>query len=336
MAEQKHLVVLLLTLYKHNHYMESIWILAVFYVTFGHRLLNMTIGDLTMPRQENYQTGQTQKKSKPYQETSSFCNYKYETFKPPVRITNAGISDWKSGARYELKNRAFFSLNMVTGGNAYFNQRDFCGVVEPGQVFLSHINCGQAFATGNKGFLRKRFVRMEGELVQAHLRASGLINKNVVTPINKRSLVQLFRNAYRVMRERRKGFVEKLSLIAHEMLIELSKSVVDDYPPKLSAGIDYVYRNLHRSITLDEICRAMHVSVRQCTRLFQDNLKQSPLHFVHNQKHAWAENLLKETQLSIKEISEILGYKDPMYFSNRFKKFADISPSAFRNTAKTV
>lgn len=284
-----------------------------------------------MPKQENHKTNQTHKKSKPFQETSAFCDYQYEVFKPPVRITNAGVSSWKTGAKYELKNRTLFSLNMVTKGNAHFIQRDFCGMVEPGQVFLSHVNCGQSFATGDKGFLMKRFVRMDGELVQAHLRALGLIYKNVITPANKNALIRLFRNAYRLMRERPKGFVEKLSLIAHEMLIELSKSVVDDYPPKLSAGIDYVYKNLHRSISLDEICQAMHVSVRQCTRLFQENLNQSPLHFFHKQKHVWAENLLKESQLSITEISKMLGFNDPMYFSNRFKKFANLSPTEYRN-----
>lgn len=288
-----------------------------------------------MPKHDDNRVAGVQKKSKPYQEIGIYYDYQYETFQPPVRITDAGVSNWKEGAKYTLKNRRFFSLNMVTRGNALFSQEDYCDMVEPGQIFLSHINCAQSFATGDKGYLTKRFVRIDGELIQAHLRAAGLIHKHVITPNDQKGMIRLFKTAYRTLRERPSGFVDKLSLIAHEMLIELSKSVVDDYPPKLSAGIDFVYRNLHRSIALEEICQAMHVSVRQCTRLFQTHLQLSPLLFVHKQKHAWAENLLKESSLSITEISEIIGYLDPMYFSNRFKKFSGFSPSEFRKRAQS-
>jgi YesN/AraC family two-component response regulator len=43
-----------------------------------------------------------------------------------------------------------------------------------------------------------------------------------------------------------------------------------------------------------------------------------------------AEELLKETVLSIKEITFSVGYLDPYLFSKMFKKMHGVSPSKYR------
>lgn len=49
-----------------------------------------------------------------------------------------------------------------------------------------------------------------------------------------------------------------------------------------------------------------------------------------------AERLLSATQDSISEISEKLGYQDPLYFSNVFKKATGVSPRNYRKNIETI
>ena len=49
-----------------------------------------------------------------------------------------------------------------------------------------------------------------------------------------------------------------------------------------------------------------------------------------------AERLLSTTQDSISEISEKLGYQDPLYFSNVFKKATGVSPRNYRKNIETI
>ncbi|MBQ9765576.1 MAG: helix-turn-helix domain-containing protein [Lachnospiraceae bacterium] len=49
-----------------------------------------------------------------------------------------------------------------------------------------------------------------------------------------------------------------------------------------------------------------------------------------------AERLLGSSTQSVSEISEQLGYSDPLYFSNVFKKHTGYSPRAYRNSIVTV
>lgn len=266
-----------------------------------------------------------------YRENSVFLDYQYEAFKPLIRIVEVGASHWLPGAFYALKSRQYFSINFVSRGNAYFEQRDFQGMVQPGQLYLAHVGCTQSSKPGDQGFLTKRFIRFEGELLQSHLMLGRLLEVDVVTPVSSVRMKQLFKQCYQLMREKPGCYIEKLSSLAYQILMDLSKSVVDRYPAQLTQGIAYVNQNLHRPLTLAEIAKAMGVGIRQCTRLFQSHLQLSPIQFVHFQKHSWAKNMLGESQMSVKDIAEKLGYDDPLYFSARFKKYEHVSPTHYRS-----
>lgn len=43
-----------------------------------------------------------------------------------------------------------------------------------------------------------------------------------------------------------------------------------------------------------------------------------------------AKELLADTSMTNGEIAELLGYKDPLYFSRAFKKYVGKSPNAYR------
>lgn len=49
-----------------------------------------------------------------------------------------------------------------------------------------------------------------------------------------------------------------------------------------------------------------------------------------------AEQLLRTTQYSVSEISAKMGYQDPLYFSNVFKKATGMSPREYRNNMDSI
>lgn len=265
-----------------------------------------------------------------YRENSAFFDYEHEVYKPPVRITEVGTSHWGPGDYYAIKKRRHFGINLVTRGNFFFQQRTFKGIVNAGQVFLCHLNQEQSFKSGDQGFATKRFILFGGELLPAHLSTTRLMDHDVITPASPKQIRHLFRRAYKVMRDKAEDFVEELMVLTQQIFMELGRNIVDDYPKELSQGIAFVQRNLHRPIKLEEISENMHVSVRQCVRLFNTYIDIPPIQFVHLEKHKWAESLLQRSNLSIKEVAVVLGYDDPFYFSNRFKKFTGLSPTKFR------
>lgn len=71
-------------------------------------------------------------------------------------------------------------------------------------------------------------------------------------------------------------------------------------------------------------------SVNQFAIIFKKNFGCTPRAYITQQRLNTAENLLLNSNLSIKKISESIGYDDSLYFSRIFKKRYGYSPKEFK------
>ncbi len=93
---------------------------------------------------------------------------------------------------------------------------------------------------------------------------------------------------------------------------------------------EYMWEHLNESIEMPELAEKMHVDYCWFRRNFKKQTGLSPNQYHMQLKFEKAERLLRHTNLTIKEISNQLGYKTQDYFSAIFKKKTGLSPSAYR------
>ena len=96
----------------------------------------------------------------------------------------------------------------------------------------------------------------------------------------------------------------------------------------------FIHLYFGKSITVKDIAAAVKVSDRYLYNLFIKHLNISPKQMLSDVRIRRAETLLSRTDLPISEVSEAVGYSDPLAFSRFFSKVRGISPSAFRNEIK--
>ena len=89
---------------------------------------------------------------------------------------------------------------------------------------------------------------------------------------------------------------------------------------------------LESQLKIADFAKQLTVSREQLTRVFKIQTNYSPAEYLLKHKILRACTLLKETNLSSKEISEKLGYNSATNFSRAFKKIQNITPQAFRKT----
>lgn len=95
---------------------------------------------------------------------------------------------------------------------------------------------------------------------------------------------------------------------------------------------DFIYDNISSNIGIEDLCRYIHVSESYLFKSFTKILKLSPNKFIQLIKVKKAEQLIKTTSLSFKEISEGLGFNSPYYFSTVFKKHYNASPREYEKS----
>lgn len=89
----------------------------------------------------------------------------------------------------------------------------------------------------------------------------------------------------------------------------------------------------YKTITLAELARRVSLSERQTERLLLKHYGQSFIQKKTDARMSAASQLLCETNTSIADIAEDLGYSSAEHFSNAFRKYYKTSPKAFRKTS---
>ena len=94
----------------------------------------------------------------------------------------------------------------------------------------------------------------------------------------------------------------------------------------------YLEKNIDTQVTLEEMAEISGLSKFHFAKKFQKQTGISPIRYFLELKIKHACELIDRTQLTIKEVSNRLGYDDPYYFSRLFKKIMGISPKQYRQS----
>lgn len=94
--------------------------------------------------------------------------------------------------------------------------------------------------------------------------------------------------------------------------------------------MNYIDTHIYTMKNLSELCDATNYSYGYLSTLFKNTTSQNLYDFYKERRINAACLLLKESKLSVTEISEVLGYSSLFAFSKAFKKQMNLSPKKYK------
>ena len=88
--------------------------------------------------------------------------------------------------------------------------------------------------------------------------------------------------------------------------------------------------NLYISLTIDDICEKTAYSKAYLFRIFKAKTGKTIMNYYTELKIKQAKQLLRENELSVREISERLAFSTPDYFTKTFKRITGLTPLAYK------
>ena len=101
-------------------------------------------------------------------------------------------------------------------------------------------------------------------------------------------------------------------------------------PSKLIDAVELMETNIKEPISQVDLASFVGLSRRQLQRLFQKYLLCTPSRYYLQLRLQRARELLRQTELSLVDISEQAGFVSNSHFSKSYKEFYGRSPSAER------
>ena len=163
------------------------------------------------------------------------------------------------------------------------------------------------------------------------------LDKNVIYSGSSATYAYLFKEMIHELQTCRTGFEELTEMYLRQVFLLIQRSWEERKPTVssyLQEEIDYArrYFNEHynEDISIEEYAQSRGMSVSWFLRNFKQMTMKSPMQYILAIRINNAVSLLETTDYNVTEISTLVGYDNPLYFSRIFKKQKGVSPSDYR------
>lgn len=100
--------------------------------------------------------------------------------------------------------------------------------------------------------------------------------------------------------------------------------------------IRFMNDNIGRNLKREDICNEFNISITCMETIFKKVTDKSTMKYFTQMKIDAAKKLIRENAYNFTQISEILGFSTPHYFSAVFKKSVGMTPSEYANSIKAI
>ncbi|NJD02565.1 MAG: helix-turn-helix transcriptional regulator, partial [Ruminiclostridium sp.] len=105
---------------------------------------------------------------------------------------------------------------------------------------------------------------------------------------------------------------------------------------ELQPIIDHIEKNLSSEMTVNQLAKIVNLQPNYFSDKFRKIIGLSPIKYIIQKRIEKAKILLSLSNKQMSEIADETGFSDQFQFSSLFKKYANMSPSEFRNSYKTT
>lgn len=92
----------------------------------------------------------------------------------------------------------------------------------------------------------------------------------------------------------------------------------------------FVETNIHRHISISQLCGMLGVGPAQFSRLFKQATGQTVRQFIIGKRIERAKTMLESTKIRIADIAHDCGFSDQMHLTRAFRTFTGFSPAEYR------
>ena len=110
---------------------------------------------------------------------------------------------------------------------------------------------------------------------------------------------------------------------------EIEKTNTNTTHKTLNKILLYIDAHYDEDISLNELANTVELSSTHINRLFQSELKISPMQYLMQKRLEQAKKLLLTSEFTITQIATKCGFNSSAYFSKMFKKYYNATPSEF-------
>lgn len=208
--------------------------------------------------------------------------------------------------------------------------------MQPGHLVLFYPGEDTWYAKHDAGEMAYYWIHFTGSGVPSVLAGCGLEKPGIYFTGPGPDIPTAFRAVFQnyINRDSCHAIAAAAQLISILVLIrrsmaDLANTRRDLTAGKMKASLAYIHHHYSQPITIRELADLEHLSTSRYCALFQRATGISPNAYIIDLRLRMATDLMMKTDLSLKQIAQLVGYDDQLYFSRLFHSKRGLSPKQY-------
>ena len=242
---------------------------------------------------------------------------------------------------YWKKGRRDYQILYVASGKAHFWFNGIEEIVDSGHMVLYKPKDVQKYVYYVEDHPEVFWIHFTGYDVKNILEYHGIsLDQHVFFSGTLPEYKMSFRKIIRELQQCEYGYEDYIASLFNNILLLVSRQQQngENYtvtiPEEIEMAVSYFNENYNTKISVAQYAESLHISTNWFIRNFKQHMKISPAQYLLSLRMVNAQSLLENTDYSVGEIAEIVGYDNQLYFSRVFKKEYGISPVQYRKRAE--
>ncbi len=182
------------------------------------------------------------------------------------------------------------------------------------------------------------YLKMQGQRAASRL-VSRFEDQKFWFGTDAENIHAVMRDLFDELKNRRRGYAAQAEALLMQLVVKMIRNYASEKELLASVGVNesqlliaeecFLYD--YRELTLERLAFSLGLGARQTERFLRKHYGKTFVQKRTESKMAAATIMLTQSNKSVAEIAEELGYSSPEYFSAAFKREQGISPRAFRS-----
>ena len=264
---------------------------------------------------------------------------KYKKIYFEVNLDECGIEQGTPGVGYDYVVEKNAVLHYITKGSGTFKFNDKVFHLKEGDGFILLNGMKVEYIASIDDPWEYYWIGFSGQNVDQYLHRSSIIDDIIINYNDTSKIPEIIISMCNISKTYNINSSDDILLLSNLNLLLYTISIEFPKPFQYNNNLTHTYiqevlnfinSNYMRNITIQEIADYVHLSRSYLYKMFMKHLGQSTQSYLINLRMYKSSLLLKETNLSISDISNKVGYNDPLLFSKTFSKHFSMSASKYR------
>ena len=265
------------------------------------------------------------------------------TIRGTAKLLNAASAkyggDWHSVPHTHNHLELFY----IVGGKGQFLIQDQLYPVDVNNLVLISPNVTHTEVSLNAQPLEYIVLGIEGIELQASSTSNGQFS--ILDQLESVEISGCLRNIIREMELKNTGYEDVCQAYMEILIIRLMRNTALGIPTEpqaistnrqCAAVRRYIDLHFKESLTLEQLAEEAHMNKYYLSHSFKREYGVSPINYMISKRLEESKYLLAETDLSLSQIGQLLGFSSLSYFSQVFHRTQGITPKEYRQNQKTL